>query len=325
MRIACRLNWLALSALFVGVLGMGLTMSGCSQPSDKGKAPPQTKQQETPPQASTKPKEPGTEPAAKPAAAEPKVPLGLPPLPVPQDNPTTAEKVEPGNVLITNSIGMKMVLIPAGEFMMGSPEGEGGTLERPQHRVRITKPFYLGVYEVTQEQYEKVMGANPSEFLGPTRPVERVTWDGAVNFCRKLGQQEGKSYRLPTEAEWEYACRAGTTTQYGFGDDVSALGEYAWYNKNAKSTHPVGGKRANGWGLYDMHGNVREWCADWHAPGYYAVSPAEDPIGPDSGTTRVLRGGAWTDRPVVLRSGFRDCVKPVTRRSVSGFRAARTE
>ena len=171
----------------------------------------------------------------------------------------------------TNSIGMKLRLIPAGEFMMGSPGTESDrSNNETQHRVSITKPFYLGVTEVTQEQYQKVMGTNPSQFKGPQNPVERVSWAEAVEFCGKLSampaeKTAGHVYRLPTEAEWEYACRSGTTTAYGFGDDASRLGDYGWFRSNSDSgTHPVGEKKPNAWGLYDMHGGVYEWCQDWY-------------------------------------------------------------
>ncbi len=160
---------------------------------------------------------------------------------------------------------MKLRLIPAGEFTMGSPGTESDRrADETQHRVTLTKPFYLGVTEVTQEQYQKVMGSNPSGFKGPQNPVEQVSWNDAVAFCRKLSElpsekSGGYVYRLPTEAEWEYACRAGTTTTYSFGDSESELGAYAWYIDNSgRTTHPVGGKRPNACGLYGMHGNVFE-------------------------------------------------------------------
>ena len=193
-------------------------------------------------------------------------------------------------VVQTNSLGMKLVLIPPGEFDMGSTEEQVAWLvadgrtksvpdqelyiqqlpaEAPKHRVRITKPFYMGLCEVTQTQYESVMGINPSKFKGDAnRPVERMTWDQASAFCRKLGelpgeQSAGAVYRLPTEAEWEYACRAGTTTSWYGTDYEAAVLQQAWIRANAgQTTHPVGQKAPNAWGLYDMHGNVFEWCQD---------------------------------------------------------------
>ncbi len=182
--------------------------------------------------------------------------------------------------------------------------------EKPQHRVRITKPFYLGKYLVTQEQWQAVMGNNPSEFKGPKNPVERVSWDDCQKFLEKLnakiGTQRGK-FVLPTEAQWEYACRAGSTTRYCFGDDESGLGEYAWYYANSeKKTHPVGEKKPNAWGLYDMHGNVQESCQDWYDDGYYAKSPTDDPTGPAMDTDHVLRGGSWRRPASDCRSASRD-------------------
>ena len=171
----------------------------------------------------------------------------------------------------TNSLGMQFKRIPAGEFDMGSTDGDSD--ERPVHRVRISRDFYLGIHEVTQAEYRAVTGKSPSNFKGDDLPVEKVSWEEANEFCRLLTERErtagglpsGMVYRLPTEAEWEYAARAGTTTKYCFGDDESGLGEYAWYGGNSGSTtHPVGQKRPNAWGLYDMHGNVWEWCQDWY-------------------------------------------------------------
>ena len=180
------------------------------------------------------------------------------------------------------------------------------------------------------------MGENPSYFsaLGDGKnyasgidtsqfPVEMVNWDDAVEFSRKLSEQEGVEYRLPTEAEWEYACRAGTTTAYSFGDDVAQLGEYAWYSGNSSSTHPVGELKPNAWGLYDMHGNVYEWCQDWHGP-YGKETVLIDPTGPVSGERRVLRGGAFNDRPKIVRSAYRTNSQPAYRSYTLGFRLART-
>ena len=235
-------------------------------------------------------------------------------------------------VEITNSIGMKLRLIPPGEFLMGEPEdGEHRPyFEFPHHvqplpfeylhRVRITKPFYLGTYEVTQAEYQKVMGENPSSFKGATRPVEWVSWFQAAEFCRKLSAREGRTYRLPTEAEWEYACRAGTTTRFYWGDSdaESVMKDYCWYEKNAnplnwtephaakRGTQPVGQKRPNPWGLYDMSGNVWELCQDKWNRGYYDRSPETDPQGPPGwGAGRVPRGGAWNSPAVDCRSANR--------------------
>jgi serine/threonine-protein kinase len=207
---------------------------------------------------------------------------------------------------ITNSIGMKLARIPPGKFLMGSQENELGRQanEGPQHEVTITKPFHIGVYEVTQAEYERVTGKNPSKFNkanrgGPDHPVEMVSWDDAAAFCKKLSElpeetKAGRVYRLPTEAEWEYACRAGTRTAYYFGDDASKLGEYGWYADNSQGkTHPVGQKLANPWGLYDMHGNVWEWCEDWYED--YRTVATIDPQGPGTGTERAGRSGAWGD------------------------------
>ena len=226
---------------------------------------------------------------------------------------------------VVNDIGVVLVPIPAGEFMMGSPESEAN--HRPdetQHRVRITKPFYLSAHEVTQAQYNRVMGNNPSRSQGPTKPVEMVSWNDAVEFCRRLSEQERKEYRLPTEAEWEYACRVGTTTSYSCGDNVSQLGEYAWYSDNSGNTiHAVGEKLPNAWGLYDMHGNVFEWCRDWGKP-YGSQNVLIDPAGPASGSHRVLRGGSFSSLPRLVRSANRIYLQPDDRGFVFGFRLART-
>jgi len=225
-------------------------------------------------------------------------------------------------VEITNSIGMKLALIPAGEFLMGSPESEEDRYDgEHQHKVRITKPFYLGVYEVTQAEYEKVMVENPSYDKGATNPVEMVSWDDATEFCKRLSTKEGRTYRLPTEAEWEYACRAGTTTKYSFGDDAASLGKYAWYLDNsALKAHPVGEKKANAWGLHDMHGNVWEWCQDWY--GGYPVAEVTNPRGPEEATSRVFRGGCWLFGAGGCRSAFRYGFVSVRRFYFLGFRVS---
>ena len=247
-------------------------------------------------------------------------------------SPAAQEATPATEKVITNSIGMKMVLIPAGEFMMGSPEGEEERSgDEKQHRIRITKPYYLGVYEVTQEQYEKVTGANPSLFKGATRPVEQVSWEDAVEFCRKLSRKEGRTYRLPTEAEWEYACRAGTTTPFHFGGilngkEANCDGNYPYgtgiKGPYLKETATVGSYAPNAWGLYDMHGNVYEWCADSYDSDYYGDSPTDDPTGPATRSYRVVRGGSWGSFAGSCRSAFRGNFSPGIRFSGLGFRVA---
>lgn len=241
---------------------------------------------------------------------------------------SAASGASTGLSVVTDGIGMKLVLIPPGEFLMGSAAGDSAAYdnERPQHLVRIPKPFYLGISVVTQEQYEHVMGSNPSWFKGAKLPVECVSWEDAVAFCQRLSESEGQTYRLPTEAEWEYACRAGTTTRYAFGDDEAILDRNTWCSRNSGgSTQPVGQLRPNAWGLFDMLGNVFEWCADWYGADYYANSPTEDPTGPDAGTSRVLRGGSWRhENPDFFRSVYRYINLPVLRFNDWGFRVVRT-
>ena len=194
-------------------------------------------------------------------------------------------------------IDMEFVLIPAGEFDMGSPSSEIGRYdyEGPVHHVTIPEPFYMSKYEVTQKQWRVVMGNNPSHFIGDDLPVEYVSWDDVQEFIRRLNEKEGiHKYRLPSEAEWEYAARAGTTTRYSFGDDESELDEYGWYDENSNDeTHPVGQKKPNPWGLYDMHGNVWEWVQDeWHDT--YNGAPSDGSAWEDgSGTNRLVRSGSW--------------------------------
>ncbi len=220
-----------------------------------------------------------------------------------------------------DGVTLEFVKIPAGSFMMGSPKDEEGRYggEGPRHTVTISKPFYLGICEVTQEQYAAVMGRNPSRFKGAERPVEGVSWNDAVGFCEVLSKKTGHEVRLPTEAEWEYACRAGTTTRFSFGDDSDDLGVYAWYCSNSdEETHPVGQKKPNPWGLHDMHGNVWEWCEDWYEN--YADEEAKDPAGPSSGKYRVRRGGSWYNLPRHCRSARRSGDDPGRRFHFHGFR-----
>ena len=232
-------------------------------------------------------------------------------------------------VMKTNSIGMKLVLIPAGQFRMGAGQLDRITDEHPQHEVRITKLYYLGAHEVTQGEWERVMGSKPwsgETYVkeGPDYATSYVSWENAQEFCKRLSGKEGTTYRLPTEAEWEYACRAGTKTKYGFGDDESLLGEYAWYGDNAGNkageeyVHRVGQKKPNPWGLYDMHGNVLEWCADWYDT--YSQDRTEDPTGPSMGLGRVLRGGSWGLTAWHCRSAHRTILGPSYRHGYLGFR-----
>jgi len=233
-----------------------------------------------------------------------------------------------GGKTFKNSIGMEFVQIPAGSFDMGCSYGDSDCSndEKPQHRVNITRAFYLGKYEVTQGQWRAVMGNNPSSFssCGDSCPVEKVSWDDVQEYIRRLNAKEGgNKYRLPTEAEWEYAARAGSRTRYYWGDSMD--GAYAWYDGNSGSeTHPVGQKKPNAFGLYDMTGNVWEWVQDWYDSGYYGRSASNDPIGADSGSSRVLRGGSWVYDGRRCRSSDRSSDTPVRRGSDLGFRLART-
>lgn len=225
---------------------------------------------------------------------------------------------------IVNTIGMELVLIPAGTFMMGCDRNFINCYadETPPHQVNISKAFYLGKYEVTQAEWVAVMGSNPSKYKGRTNPVEQVSWDDVQEFIHNLNEKEGHTrYRLPTEAEWEYAARAGSKTAYSFGDDARQLGSYAWYDRES-GPYSVGQKRANKWGLYDMHGNVYEWVADWYQEDYYAESSGEDPVGPSSGTYRVIRGGSWFFSSEDCRSANRNFNSPDHRISSLGFRLA---
>jgi formylglycine-generating enzyme required for sulfatase activity len=271
-------------------------------------------------------------------------------------------------VEIENSLGMKLRLIPPGEFTMGSPQAEIDALvqsttdrgwqgyfrgEGPQHVVRLTQAFYLGSCEVTQQKYQELMGVNPSHFslTGSGKdavkdldtgqhPVDQVSWFDAIDFCNKLSEREqrspyyvrdgegvkilgGTGYRLPTEAEWEYACRAGTTTRWSFGDNETKLSQHAWIPDNAGDrTHRVGELRANSFGLYDLHGNLWEWCSDWE--GDYAARADSDPPGPTAGSARVFRGGAYIHDMTNCRSAGRSADVPLNRDPNLGFRVART-
>ena len=244
-----------------------------------------------------------------------------PPLPP----PPRPEPVLPG-----------MVWIRGGSFLMGSPANEGYSNERPQRRVTVSD-FYLGRYEVTQKEYQEIMGTNPSSFKGDNLPVENVSWFDAVEYCNRLSRREGlapaytisgttvtwnrnaNGYRLPTEAEWEYACRAGTTTPYNTGNTITtSQANFSW---SAQGTTPVGTYSPNAWGLYDMHGNVWEWCYDRY--GSYSTSDLSNPLGASSGSDRVIRGGSWSPSAQYLRSAYRYYGTPAYRYGNLGFRLVR--
>ena len=309
----------------------------------------------------------------------------------------SAAEPKPGQTKqITNSIGMKLTLIPSGEFKMGSGESAEATAaffkktygadflitevfkdEHPQHRVRITRAFYLGTYHVTRGQFRQFVkdsgyttdaekGKKPGAFgwnpdtkkcefnekyswrnagfeQSDEHPVVNVSWNDSVEYCKWLSRKEGKTYRLPTEAEWEYACRAGTTTRYSSGDDPETLAkagnvadaaakakfpDWKWTikaNDGYVFTAPVGKFKPNAFGLYDMHGNAWQWCADSYGAEYYAKSPVDDPTGPASGSDRVLRGGSWDFGPDFTRSAVRNWYDPDDGLNVTGFRVARTQ
>jgi formylglycine-generating enzyme required for sulfatase activity len=275
-----------------------------------------------------------------------------------------AERVEPKDVPkpkldpprpgpeihITKIAGIKLKRIPAGEFLMGSARAEDRealddeTVHGQKHHVRITRPFYLGFSEVTQGQYRAVMNENPSDYNGSDDlPVEQVTWFEAVRFCNALSAAEelgpfyrvdgekvdvldwqGKGYRLPTEAEWEYACRGWSRARYGFGDDPAELGEHAWFEGNSGGrTHSVAELKPNGFGLHDMQGNVWEWCSDGYLGGFYANSPVEDPVNPPQATSaRVIRGGGWFIHSSYCRPASRSRSAPESRNHGIGIRLA---
>ncbi len=234
------------------------------------------------------------------------------------------------HAVIETHTGMVLLPMAPGTFLMGSPESEAGRYENegPQHSVTLSRAFWVGKYPVTQAEYEKMMGTNPSHFKGERRPVEKVSWDEAVDFCRRLTEQAhskgslptGYEFRLPTEAEWEYCCRAGSNGAYCFGDNEERLADYAWYNKNSQNeTSEVGLKQANAWGLHDMHGNVWEWCLDKGLTGYDRKENVVDPLSA-SGQSRVIRGGGWCSPCGYCRSAYRGAFEPSLRNGSLGFR-----
>jgi formylglycine-generating enzyme required for sulfatase activity len=264
------------------------------------------------------------------------------PAPVPAPAPA-----KPLDKEISNSIGMKFALIPAGKFLMGSPKQEKDRSEHegPQHEVEISRPFYLGVYPVTKGQFAAFVKdtgyqtQNEKSKLGPPfgpwqhpfaayeptddDPVICVSWNEATRFSQWLSKKEKKTYQLPTEAQWEYACRAGTTTAYSFGEDAKAIGEYGWcFDNSAGHTHPVGGKKPNPWGLYDMHGDIFQWCADYYDKDHYGKSPAKDPENTSKADKRVARGGCWHAVPGLCRAANRLPEKADLSTYDYGFRVA---
>ncbi len=245
-----------------------------------------------------------------------------------QEIPRILKDQDTPKTFTSPSTGVEFLLISAGKFMMGSPSDEQGRwdAEGPVHEVIIKNSFYMGKYPVTQKQWEKVMGSNPSSFKGEDRPVESVSWNDVQEFIKKLNEKDSTGkYRLPSESECEYACRAGITTRYSFGDDESKLGDHAWYDQNSGSeTHPVGQKKSNLWGLYDMHGNVWEWCQDkWHEN--YNGAPSDGSAwASGSSSIRVYRGGSWGDGARSCRSASRGIVDPAFRFGALGFRVLRT-
>jgi len=277
-------------------------------------------------------------------------------LKLPESSVAKKKDISEGLVLpaeLTNSIGMKLRLIQPGTFMMGSPASEAGRAsDDRQHQVTLPKQYYMGIYPVTVGDFKrfvdkvgyktegerdgkgaygwtgkewvqdaKITWRNPGFTQTAQDPVVCVSWNDAESYCQWLSEVEGKSYRLPTESEWEYGCRAGSRTAYCFGDGEARLSEYAWYHGNSGSkTHPVGQKAPNAWGLYDMHGNVWEWCSDWY--GDYLGGTLTDPTGPSTGSCRVSRGGSWGFEAAVCRSASRGRAGPSSRGSDLGFRLA---
>ena len=236
-----------------------------------------------------------------------------------------AQEVKPGKVDVVDfgeGVKLEMVLVPAGKFKMGSPESEKDRSKfETQHEVTLTKPFYMGKYEVTQEQWEAVMGNNPSRTKGAKLPVTDVSWEDCQEFIKKLNKKTDGGYRLPTESEWEYGCRAGTSTAYSFGDKITPKDANYDDSKLGKPV-AVGSYKANAFGLYDMHGNVWEWCEDWY--GDYPAGAVTDPKGPGTGSSRVLRGRSFNYGGSGARSSGRNYSSPTGRGDFVGLRLART-
>ena len=257
------------------------------------------------------------------------------PVKVAEKAPNQEKAIEIPREKFTNSIGIEFASIPAGKFLMGSPATEKErNPNETQHEVTLTQGFLMGVHEVTQAQYAQVMGKNPSDFQGDNLPVETVSYKDALEFCQKLSdlpaeKAAGRKYRLPTEAEWEYCCRAGTSTPFHFGNELNGTqancdGTFPYGNTQKgpflRETSPVGSYPPNAWGLYDMHGNVCEWCQDWS--GDYPKQSVTDPRGPEAGAICVLRGGSWGNEAANCRSAGRRGNDPSYRNGRIGFRLA---
>ncbi len=231
-------------------------------------------------------------------------------------------KNEKGQTEAEFKYGIKMVFVKGGEFLMGSSNKEGESDEHPKHKVYVDS-FWIGKYEVTQKIWKEIMGNNPSYFKGDNLPVEKVSWNDVQKFIKKLNEKTGLNFRLPTEAEWEYACRGGRLSKGYKLSGSNNVDEVGWYWKNSgKKTHPIGLKKPNELGLYDMSGNVFEWCSDWYDGNYYSNSSYKNPKGSSSGFNRVDRGGGWMDEKGNLRCANRDFWEPSGRFSILGFRLA---
>lgn len=243
-------------------------------------------------------------------------------LSYPPDSPSPAAAK---NALHNPFSSADFVLIEAGSFIMGSEDSLAYPDEQPVHEVTLTSPFYLGKTEVTQAQWNAIMGNNPSQFVGDSLPVDNIGPPDIRMFLDRLNTAADcdACYRLPTEAEWEYAARAGSREPFSFGNHADSLSAYAWFAGNAEyKTHPVAQKKPNAWGLYDMHGNLYEWVQDAYGP--YSPEPITDPTGPPDGGSYVLRGGSWTDAARELRVSYRDYYAPNHRHNFFGFRLVKT-
>jgi formylglycine-generating enzyme required for sulfatase activity len=268
--------------------------------------------------------------AAAPATPEP-VPFETLPLATDEsfESAPATDGAQPGEVREFTPLKIKFCWCPPGTFEMGSPEtAPSHLLNETQHTVTLTRGYWMQQTELTQSQYQQLMGSHPAHYKGEHLPVESVTWSEATEFARRLSalppeKKVGNQFRLPTEAEWEYACRAGAATLFPHGDDEAGLEDFAWYHQNsARTTHPVGEKKSNAWGLYDMHGNVAEWCQDYY--GDYPREAVSDPRGPASGDKRTLRGGNWFQVAMWTRASHRDAYAPSARYVGLGFRLVAT-